>query len=161
MKSKIGAVVALLMLASNNEVNAHRLSAQHRQMAESSGIFGKMIEQATAGERLEKEKHEASLRKQQQLAEAEKEHERLVAEEEAEEAAARKKQEDEAEAAALEAAKNSPQAKMMAAANDAASSINIGDLEANIQANLQAKIASGASQAELMAAAQMEDMSSA
>ena len=53
-----------------------------------------------------------------------------------EEAAEKKKQEDAAEKAALEAAANSPQARAMTAAREAASSINMGDLEANIEANL-------------------------
>jgi len=52
--------------------------------------------------------------------------------------------EEEAEAAALEAAKNSPGAKMLAAANNAASEINMNEMEATIQANLQAKLDSGA-----------------
>lgn len=75
-----------------------------------------------------------------------------------EEALKKKKEEDEAEAAALEAAKNSPQAKMLTAANDAASSINMAEMEANIQANLQAKIDAGASKAEILAGAGSEDL---
>jgi len=59
-----------------------------------------------------------------------------VAEEEAEEAAAKKKVEEEAENAALDAAKNSPQAQIFAAANTAASEINMNEMEATIQANL-------------------------
>jgi len=61
-----------------------------------------------------------------------------VHEEEMEEASKKKKEEDEAEAAAIEAAKNSPHAKMLTAANDAASSINMAEMEATIQANLEA-----------------------
>ena len=76
-----------------------------------------------------------------------------------EEALKKKKEEEEAEAAAIEAAKNSPQAKMLTAANDAASSINMAEMEANIQANLQAKIDAGASKAEIMAGAGTEDLS--
>ena len=53
-----------------------------------------------------------------------------------EEARKKKKEEDDAEAAAIEAAKNSPHAKMMNAANEAASSINMAEMEATIQANL-------------------------
>ena len=49
-----------------------------------------------------KDRHDATLRKQNQLAEAEREHDRLVKEEEAEEAAEVKRKEDEAEARALE-----------------------------------------------------------
>jgi len=40
---------------------------------------------------------------------------------------------------------------MLAAANEAASQIKMDDLEANISASLQAKIAGGASQSQLMA----------
>jgi hypothetical protein len=55
------------------------------------------------------------------LEEAEREHDRLVAEEEAEELAAAKKKADDEEKAAMESARNSPQARMMYAANEAAS----------------------------------------
>lgn len=77
-----------------------------------------------------------------------------------EEALKKKKEEEEAEAQAIEAAKNSPQAKMLSAANDAASSINMAEMEANIQANLQAKIDAGASKAEILAGATTDDLSS-
>lgn len=70
-----------------------------------------------------------------------------------EEASKKKKEEDEAEAAAIEAAKNSPHAKMLTAANDAASSINMAEMEATIQANLEAQIHAGASKADLLAGA--------
>lgn len=70
-----------------------------------------------------------------------------------EEALKKKKEEDEAEAAAIEAAKNSPHAKMLTAANDAASSINMAEMEATIQANLEAQIHAGASKADLLAGA--------
>ena len=93
-----------------------------------------MIELSQAGEEAKKFQHEGTLRKQKQLEEAEKEHDRLVQEEEAEELAKQKKQEEAAEQAALEAARNSPSAKLMEAANDAASSINVDQMEANIQA---------------------------
>lgn len=46
-----------------------------------------MIEMANEGETFAKEKHEATVRKQEQLDEAEKEHLRLVQEEETEERA--------------------------------------------------------------------------
>jgi len=75
-----------------------------------------------------------------------------------EEALKKKKEEEEAEAQAIEAAKNSPQAKMLDAANDAASSINMAEMEATIQANLQAKIDAGASKAEILAGAGSEDL---
>jgi len=42
---------------------------------------------------------------------------------------------------------------MFSAANDAASSINMAEMEANIQANLEAKINAGASKAEILAGA--------
>ena len=48
---------------------------------------------------------------------------------------------------------------MLNAANDAASSINMAEMEANIQANLQAKIDAGASKAEILAGAGSEDLS--
>lgn len=76
-----------------------------------------------------------------------------------EEALKKKKEEEEAEAQAIEAAKNSPQAKMLSAANDAASSINMAEMEASIQANLQAKIDAGASKAEILAGAGNDDIS--
>ena len=71
----------------------------------------------------------------------------------------KKKEEDEAEAAAIEAAKNSPHAKMLTAANDAASSINMAEMEATIQANLEAQIHAGASKADLLAGAGADDIS--
>jgi membrane protein involved in colicin uptake len=67
-----------------------------------------MIAMVQSSESLAKERHEATLRKQRQLEEAEKEHERLVAQEEAEEAAEAKRKQEEEEKAALEAARNSP-----------------------------------------------------
>jgi hypothetical protein len=48
---------------------------------------------------------------------------------------------------------------MLSAANDAASTINMAEMEANIQANLQAKIDAGASKAEILAGAGSEDLS--
>ena len=48
---------------------------------------------------------------------------------------------------------------MLTAANDAASTINMAEMEANIQANLQAKIDAGASKAEILAGAGAEDLS--
>jgi len=47
---------------------------------------------------------------------------------------------------------------MLTAANDAASTINMAEMEANIQANLQAKIDAGASKAEILAGAGTEDL---
>lgn len=47
---------------------------------------------------------------------------------------------------------------MLTAANDAASSINMAEMEATIQANLQAKIDAGASKAEILAGAGTEDL---
>lgn len=73
--------------------NALKLTNSNEHKASANGIFGKMIEMSTAGESEEKERHAASVRKAQQLAEAEKEHDRLVAEEEAEERAAQAKAE--------------------------------------------------------------------
>lgn len=96
-----------------------------------------MIAMVQSNENLQKERHEATLRKQKQLEDAEREHERLVAEEEAQELAEQKRKQEEEEKAALEAARNSPQARMMQAANEAAAQINVSELEANIAANLQ------------------------
>ena len=48
---------------------------------------------------------------------------------------------------------------MLSAANDAASSINMAEMEANIQANLQAQINAGASKADLLAGAGSDDLS--
>lgn len=56
-----------------------------------------MIELSQAGDEAKKIQHEATLRKQKQLEEAEKEHDRLVQEEEAEELAKQKKEEEKAE----------------------------------------------------------------
>ena len=53
--------------------------------ANQQGLFDKMIELATAEDKVAAEKHEATLRKQKQLEEAEKEHEKAVKEEEEEE----------------------------------------------------------------------------
>jgi hypothetical protein len=67
-----------------------------------------MLAIATQGENLEVERHKNTVRKQKQMDDAEREHDRLVAEEEADELAERKKQEDKAEQEALELARNSP-----------------------------------------------------
>ena len=48
--------------------------AKEKALAGSKGIFGRMIEEVTKPERLEKERHKATMRKKQQLAEAEKEY---------------------------------------------------------------------------------------
>jgi hypothetical protein len=47
---------------------------------------------------------------------------------------------------------------MLAAANDAASNINMGEMEATIQAQLQAKLNSGMSKSELIASAGNEEL---
>ena len=91
-----------------------------------------MIDQVTAGERAAEEKHQATLRKQKQLENAEKDYQSMVQQEEMEEAARIKKEQQEAEDAAMEQAKNSPAARMMQSANFAAEGINMQDIEANI-----------------------------
>ena len=48
---------------------------------------------------------------------------------------------------------------MLTAANDAASQINMAEMEASIQANLQAQINAGASKADLLSGAGQEDLS--
>lgn len=58
----------------------------------------------------------------------------MVREEEAEEAAKKKKEDEEAEQAALEAAKNNPINRLNAATNEAAGSINMSEMEANLAA---------------------------
>ena len=130
------ALIATLALLQSENTSAVQLSSetshQHKLSVHSEGIFGRMIEQATAGETLAEERHAASERKAQQLAEAQNQYDKEVADQEREEAAAKKKAEDEAEQAAYEAAKSSPSARMMNAANDAASSINMSEIEANI-----------------------------
>lgn len=117
-----------------------------------------MIAMSQQGANLDEERHQATMRKENQLAEAEKEHDRLVQEEEAAEAAEAKRKEDLAEQAALDAARNSPQAKMLAAANEAASQIKMDQLEAGIAETLQAKISGGASKSSLMAEMSSMDM---
>lgn len=47
---------------------------------------------------------------------------------------------------------------MLAAANDAAGTINMGDMEAEIQANLQAKIAAGASKNDILSQMNSEEL---
>ena len=47
---------------------------------------------------------------------------------------------------------------MFAAANDAAAGINMGDMEAQIQANIQAKIDSGASKNDILASMNTEEV---
>ena len=47
----------------------------------------------------------------------------------------------------------------MLAANEAANGINVAELETNIQANLQQKLAQGASQTELLASVGSQDLS--
>lgn len=47
---------------------------------------------------------------------------------------------------------------MLAAANNAASEINMNEIEANIQANLQAKMDAGATKEELLASVGQADM---
>jgi hypothetical protein len=49
---------------------------------------------------------------------------------------------------------------MLAAANEAASQINMSEMEQNIQASLQAKIEAGASRSEMLAEMNNEDLMS-
>ena len=78
-------------------------------------------------------------------------YESMVAQDEADEASRKKKLEDDAENAAIEAAKNSPQARMLAGVNAAATDINMSEMEATIQSQLQAKMQAGATKEELLA----------
>jgi uncharacterized protein (DUF1697 family) len=50
----------------------------------------------------------------------------------------------------MEEARKSPAAQMIAATNDAASGINVGDMEAQIEASLKAQMGAGASKAEIL-----------
>lgn len=60
---KGGALLAALGLIQNGQAVGvqQQLSTQHQHRAE--GIFGRMIDQVTAPERLEEERHEATMRK--------------------------------------------------------------------------------------------------
>ena len=74
MNSKImkcGALIAAMGLISNTQAAGMQGQISHRQQHRSEGIFGRMIDQVTAGERFNEERHEATKRKEQQLAEAE------------------------------------------------------------------------------------------
>ena len=64
-----------------------------KQNSEQHGIFSKLIEEQQEEDQFVKEIEDAKLRKKQQLAEAEQEHEKLVAQEEKEEAEKREKDE--------------------------------------------------------------------
>lgn len=85
----------------------------------------------------------------------------MVQQEEREDASKLKKEQEEAEQKALEEAKNSPAARMMSMADAAGNGINVQDLEANIQASLQAKIDAGASKSEILAQATSEEFTPA
>ena len=61
MTTKNGAIIALLCWTST--VTAITLTQEHRSSIDQQGIFGKMIEMATAGEKSEEEKHAGTLRK--------------------------------------------------------------------------------------------------
>ena len=74
-----------LLLSSCHAANIHTNQ-------ENEGIFSSMIEQVTAPERSAQEKHIATMRKQKQLDDAEKDYQSNVQEEEAEEAAKVKKE---------------------------------------------------------------------
>lgn len=140
MNSKVikgSALLAVLMCS--GEANA----AVIEQKTHSHGIFGKMLAIVNEKEITQKEKQAKEDARRKHQEELEKEHERMVAEEEAEEAAERKKQEEEEERRALEAAQNTPQARALAAAKEAAASINVNELEANIAANLQSQLEAG------------------
>ena len=61
----------------------------------------------------------------------------------------------------MEAAKNSAAGRLNDLTANAASSINMSEIEANIQAELQAKLNSGASKADLLAQADSMDLTTA
>ena len=83
MNSKIALIACAVAATQAISLNSEQQSA---------GIFGAMIEQATAGETLAQQRAEAKERKRKQLEEAEKEYQKNVAEEEREEAAKLKKE---------------------------------------------------------------------
>jgi len=60
MTTKNGAIIALLCYTG---VTAITLNQEHRSSIDQQGIFGKMIEMATAGEKSDEEKHAGTLRK--------------------------------------------------------------------------------------------------
>ena len=92
---KLYSVATLMLVASS--VSAHRLTSSNNQAIAQRGIFSKMIELATAEDKVKMEQHEATERKKRQLEEAEAEHDKAVKEEEEEEEKEREKQEEEAQ----------------------------------------------------------------
>ena len=92
MKNILGLSFAVAVLLADS-ANAHKLSQRHRLQNRAfershqreQGIFDKMVELATAEDKVESEKHEATMRKKRQLEDAEKEHDKAVQEEEEEE----------------------------------------------------------------------------
>merc|ERR1719331_2126833 len=101
MNSKIvkgGAIIVALGLVHNGQAVGVEHKLAHRQQHRAEGIFGRMIDQVTAPERIAEERHEATERKEQQLAEAEASYQDQVKQEEMEEALKKKKEEEEAEA---------------------------------------------------------------
>ena len=105
---KGSAMFAVLALINNTQAVEIQGQVAEKHQHRAEGIFGRMIDQVTAPERVEKERHEATLRKKHQIDEAEKEYQEQVRQEEMEEAMKKKKEEEHAEAQAIEAAKNSP-----------------------------------------------------
>merc|ERR1719223_2118617 len=93
MKSTI-LVAALMIALSNTEVNAVALK--------NHGIFDKMFSEDVEMDKIANEHKAALERKRIQLAEAEKEHEKLVADEEAEEKKSQEEAADLAEKNAVE-----------------------------------------------------------
>jgi len=69
MKSNLlkgGALLAALGLIQNGQAVGlqNQISNQQQHQHRAEGIFGRMIDQVTAPERLEEERHEATKRKQ-------------------------------------------------------------------------------------------------
>ena len=58
---KLYSVATLMLVASS--VSAHRLNSRNHQAVEQRGIFSKMIELATAEDKVKAEVHEATKRK--------------------------------------------------------------------------------------------------
>ena len=83
-------VVSLLIasIAMNSESTMATRITQHNSQR---GIFGKLIAEQEEDQKFVKDIEDAKMRKKQQLAEAEVEHEKLVAEEEKEDAANKEK----------------------------------------------------------------------
>ena len=78
-KIKYSTILALGLLC--NSAEGVHISTNHKleHQLRGQGIFGRMIEQAVAPERLAEERHEATERKKKQLEDAQKDYDKSVA----------------------------------------------------------------------------------